>query len=135
MAHNTDIATRAFVVTLKSPCSGKTTAQVSDITGLPKNTINYIYARAIARGFDPNQRPMVIKNCYVEDAPRNGRPTKRTQEMKKAAIAKVLHSPYGRKKTCAEIASELASEGMEISPTSVSRILKAAGFRKAKVTN
>ena len=134
MAHNTDIATLAFLVTLKSPCSGKQPKYpISQAS--PKNTINYIYARAIARGFDPNQRPMVIKNCYVEDAPRNGRPTKRTQEMKKAAIAKVLHSPYGRKKTCAEIASELASEGMEISPTSVSRILKAAGFRKTKVTN
>ena len=69
MPQNTDIATRAFVVSLKAPCSGKTAVEVATITGLLKSVINKIYARAIARGFDPNQQPLDIRDCYLEDAP------------------------------------------------------------------
>ena len=73
-----DISTRALVVTLKSPLGGKTTAQVVAITGLPTRTVNSIYARAIERGFDPNAVPLVLKDEYLQDAPRAGRPTKQT---------------------------------------------------------
>ena len=82
MGHNTDIATRACVVSLKAPCNGKSTAEVAAITGLAHNTINYIYARAVARGFNPNKPPLIIRNCYLEYAPRSGRPTKRTKKRK-----------------------------------------------------
>ena len=132
MTHNTDIATRAFVVSLKAPFSGKTTAEVADITGLPKSTINKIYARAIARGFDPNRRPITIRDCHLEDAFRSGRPTKCTEEAEEAVIAKVRRDRYGREKTCAEISGELNSEGLQLSATSVGRVLKTAGIRRTK---
>ncbi|KAL6352059.1 hypothetical protein LRP88_14872 [Fusarium phalaenopsidis] len=134
MAPNTDIATRALVVSLKSPCGGKTTAEVIEITGLSKSTINDIYARAIARGFDPNHRPLIIRNSFLEDAPRPGRPTKQTEEAKKAVIAKVRRDRYGREKTCADIAGDLSLEGHNLSAITVWRILKAAGFQKTKPT-
>jgi hypothetical protein len=89
MAPNTDIATRAFFVSLKAPCSGKTTAEVAGITGLQPRQVNRIYARAIERGFDPSLRPLVIRNEYFEDAARSGRPTKRTDETKELVIGKV----------------------------------------------
>lgn len=132
MKRNTDIATRALVVSLKAPCCGKTTAEVIAITGLAKATINHIYARAISRGFNPNQRPIVIRDSYLEDAPRSGRPTKRTEEAKEAVLAKLRHDQHGRGKTYADIASELSSEGIQLSTTSVSRVFKAARYRKKK---
>ena len=86
MKYNTDIATRVFAVSLKAPYSGKTTAEVATITGLLKSVINKIYARAIARGFDPNKKPLIMRNCYFEDAPRSGRPTKHKEEVKEAVL-------------------------------------------------
>jgi hypothetical protein len=78
MAPNTDIVTRALVVTLKSPFGGKTTTEIVDKTGLSKCTVNQIYARAIEHGFDPNYLPLIIKDEYLQDAPRSGQPTKQT---------------------------------------------------------
>jgi hypothetical protein len=69
MAPNTDIATRALVVTLKSPIVGQSTNAIAEKTGLSTRTINLIYARAVQRGFDPNILPLIIKNQFLEDAP------------------------------------------------------------------
>jgi hypothetical protein len=134
MAPNTDIATRAMVVSLKAPCSSKTTAEVAGITGLSNRQVNRIYARAIERGFDPNQRPLSIRDEYLEDAPRSGRLLKRTTEAQESVISKVRQDRYGREKTAADIAGELSSEGITVSQTTVLRILKASGFRKTKLT-
>ena len=60
------------------------------------STINRIYAKAIERGFDPNIRPMIIKDEWVEDAPRSGRPRKHTLENTEKVIAKVCKDRYGR---------------------------------------
>jgi hypothetical protein len=89
MAPQHDIATRALVVALKSPSGGKTTAQVVSITGIPKHTVNNIYAQACERGFDLNKVPLIIKNEYLEDAPRSGRPLKQTDAIKEAITQKV----------------------------------------------
>ena len=124
MAPKTDIATRAFVVSLKAPCNGKTIAEIIAITGLPKGTINGIYARAIARWFDPNQRPLIIRNCYLEDAPRSGRAIKRTEEAKTAVLGKVRRDRYGREKSCADIAGKLGLEG------STYQLLQSGGFSR-----
>ncbi|VTT57005.1 unnamed protein product [Fusarium fujikuroi] len=95
MAPNTDIATRAFVVSLKAPCCGKTSPEVSEITGLSIRTIDRIYARAIDSGFDPNVRPLILKDEYLRDKPRSGRPTKATEENKELVIGKVQRDRFG----------------------------------------
>ena len=83
MAPNTDIATRALIVSLKAGIIDKPASSIyiSSLTGVPKRTINQIYARAIARGFDLVIRPLVLENKHLEDAPRLGRPKKDTTEV------------------------------------------------------
>lgn len=88
MKKKTDIATRALVVFLKSPFGGKTTAEVTEITGLSIRTINSIYARAIERGFDPNQEPLTLRDEFLCDSDRPGRPKKQTDEARIEIIAK-----------------------------------------------
>lgn len=134
MAPNTDIATRALIVTLKSPIGGKTTAEVAEKTGFSTRQVNRIYARAIERGFDPNHMPLVIRDEWLQDAPRAGRPVKQTVEVRKEIIAKVRTDRYGREKACADIAGELSLQGVNISSTTIWRVLKKAGFRKTKPT-
>jgi hypothetical protein len=82
-------ALRAAVLTLKASAIGKTTSQVTSITGLSKRTINDIFAQAIQRGFDPNSVPLDIRSEYVEDAPRASRPTKQSENIKTIIIDKV----------------------------------------------
>ncbi|KAG5793518.1 hypothetical protein H9Q71_014431, partial [Fusarium xylarioides] len=133
MTPNTDIATRAFVVSLKEPCSGKSSAEVSEISGLSIRQVNRIYARAIDRGFDPNVRPLILKDEYLKDKPRSGRPTKATEETKELVIGKVQRDRFGREKTCADLAAELRDAGVEILAISVYRMLVSSGFKKTKL--
>jgi transposase len=128
----TNSANRASVVAFKA--SGLTTTQVQDLTGIPSRTINDIYARAIKRGFDPAIRPIRIADSFVNDAARSGRPTKQTEDVKKQILEKVRRDRYGREKTCADIAGELSSEGINLSQTLVWRVLRRAGLRKTKPT-
>ena len=63
----TDIATRALIVTLKAPTgAAKTSIEISSITGIPIRTIDSIYARAIKRGFEPNQHPLSLHNELLQ---------------------------------------------------------------------
>ncbi|KAM3566463.1 hypothetical protein ARSEF4850_000605 [Beauveria asiatica] len=89
MVRQTDIATRALVVTLKAPCSGKTSIEVAGLAGISSRQVDRIYARAIERGFDPNLRPLVLKDAYLEDAPRSGRPSKQTTQNTEMILNKI----------------------------------------------
>ena len=132
MAPRTDIATRALVVTLKF--SGKTTLEVAGLAGISARQVDRIYAKAIERGFDPACRPLLLKDDYLIDAPRSGRPSKQTDEIKEAIAKKVRRDRYGREKTYADIAAELSQEGLPISAVMVWKVLKQLGFRKTKPT-
>ncbi|KAK8093569.1 hypothetical protein PG997_000254 [Apiospora hydei] len=70
-----NIATRAAVVALKSPHSGKTNAEIEAITGVKIRSIKRIYARAIESGFDPNVLPIQLRDEWLVDKPRSGRPS------------------------------------------------------------
>ncbi|KAF2458525.1 hypothetical protein BDY21DRAFT_318718 [Lineolata rhizophorae] len=76
MALNTDIATRALIISLKSASCSKTTAKISTITGVPKRTIQAIFSRAVKQGFDLNTTLIIVRDEYVIDTPRSGRLTK-----------------------------------------------------------
>ena len=134
MAPNTSLITRALIVTLKSPVGGKTSAQIHEETGISVRQINRIYARAIERGFEPNSRPFTLKDEWLEDAPRSGRPLKQTPENIEKVVTKVRTNRYGCEKTAANLAGELNLEGIEILAMTVFRILKKAGFKKTKLT-
>lgn len=130
----TDIATRAFVVSMKSPFGGKTSEDISHKTGLSVRQVNRIYARAINRGFDPNQEPLVIKDAFLEDSKRTGRPRQQTYNTIEATTQIVRASKHSRTMTCADIAGELSKLRIEVSRETVRRILKNAGFKKSKPT-
>lgn len=136
MAPNTDIATRAVVVALKSPYIGKTTVEISKITSLSIQKINQIYARAIERGFNPELPHLIIRDEWLRDAPRSGRPTKQTPSIQDQILTKVRHDQYRQEKTCADIDQELSNSdtGVNISPMTVWRILRKAGMKKTKPT-
>jgi transposase len=117
MAPTQDIATRAFVLGLK--CCGTSTTEAASISGVSIRQVNRIYARALKRGFDPSCRPVNIKDDFVKDEPRPGRPSKQTKEMQEKIVSKVRRDRYGREKTCADISGELSAEGIPVSSVTV----------------
>jgi transposase len=126
-----DLATRALIIAYKA--DGKTNQEITGLTGVEKRTINSIYARAIERGFDPAVRPMRLENKHIEDAKRSGRPSKQQQAFEKV-VNLVRRDRYGREKTCADIAGDLSQDGLEISASTVWRVLRKAGYKKTKPT-
>ncbi|KAJ3475474.1 hypothetical protein NLG97_g9447 [Lecanicillium saksenae] len=130
---NTDIATRALIVTLKA-YGGKSSREIATLAGVTDRTVDRLYKKARERGFDLTSQPIILKKEHLEDAPRPGRPSKQTEEIIQQVIAKIQRDRYGREKTAAAIAAELTEEGTHISPPTVFRILKKANFRKTKPT-
>ncbi|KAL2023057.1 hypothetical protein VTK56DRAFT_3967 [Thermocarpiscus australiensis] len=70
-----DIATRAQALTLKLIVQ-LDNKQVEELTGIKPRTLNDLANRALARGFDPNVSPPIIRDEHVCDAPKTGRPSK-----------------------------------------------------------
>ena len=83
-----DPATRAQVIALK--VYGATNQEITQQTGIQARAANYIYDRAIQRGFDPKAEHPIIQSVHVENAPR-GRPSKQTDEIKETILNKVYH--------------------------------------------
>lgn len=81
-----EVSMRAVSVYLKA--DGKTSTATEAITGIPAKTISALYRRAVDRGFDPTTRPLVLTDHHVADAPRVGRPKKRTTELTKRVVDK-----------------------------------------------
>ena len=76
----------------------------------------------------------MVDNQYVEDKPRSGRPTKQNPSTVSIILSKVRLDRYGREKTCADLAGDLSELGINISGTTIYRVLRNAGFRKTKLT-
>ncbi|KAI1507950.1 Core histone H2A/H2B/H3/H4 [Pyrenophora tritici-repentis] len=123
-------ATEAFL----SPPVGKSTSQISELTGVHPRTVDRIYSRAIAAGSEPNVLPLKIFPQHVQDAPKPGRPAKQAEEVKEQMFQQVRRDRYGREKSCADLAGGLSLQGVEISASTVWRVLRAAGYRNTKPT-
>ncbi|KAH7026632.1 uncharacterized protein B0I36DRAFT_331045 [Microdochium trichocladiopsis] len=74
-----DLAIRAVCVYLKA--DGKSSSATSAITGIPTKTVTNLYRRACDRGFDLTARPLLMKDEFVADIPKAGRPKKQTSEL------------------------------------------------------
>jgi transposase len=131
MAKQSIITRRATVVALKA-YTPKSSAEIAALTDLSVPSINRIYAEVIKRGFDPYRT--MVDNQYIEDKPRSGRPTKQDPSTVDIILLKVRLDRYGREKTYADIAGDLSKLGINISGTTIYRVLKNAGFRKTKPT-
>lgn len=129
---HTETAVRAQVVALRAYTT-KTSSEIACLTGLSISSVNRIYARAIERGFNPHEDPL-IHDRYVEDQPRSGRPIKQDASTQELVISKVRFDRYRREKSCADFASDLSKLGIDISTETVRRILKNNNFRKTQPT-
>ncbi|KAJ5774097.1 hypothetical protein N7457_008993 [Penicillium paradoxum] len=69
-----DICMRSIAVAGKA--MGMSNSRITEITGLPKGTINATYRKALERGFDPDTVPWNLCDAMLADAPRSGRPRK-----------------------------------------------------------
>ncbi|KAJ5719688.1 hypothetical protein N7493_007266 [Penicillium malachiteum] len=129
----TDIAQRATVITLRT--IGYNTKSISEFLNIPRRMVDSIWQRALERGFQPNQTPLNISDEMLADKPRSGRPSKQTDQIKENIGAKIRMDRYGREKSCEQLAEELRSEsGIQISTTTVWRVLRKIGLRKTKPT-
>src|SRR3982751_4744530 len=93
---NTDIPTRSLICGLKAPAGrGLPYKDVAHITGVPRKTCNDIYNRAVSRGFNLYQMPLVITKAHVADASGTGRPAKRTLEVIQKVTKAILRDRFG----------------------------------------
>ena len=85
---------------------------------------------------DPEKRPFTVQPDWVDDAPRSGRPTKKTKDLEALLIAMVSKDRAGREKTTSRLAMEISdlSTYGSISPVTVWRMLKGLNFSKVKPT-
>ncbi|KAJ5723611.1 hypothetical protein N7488_001646 [Penicillium malachiteum] len=131
MSDSDKIGNRAAVLTLIS--LGKSTEEIADRVNISQRAVQRILKRAKEKGFNPQDQALSIKDIYIFDNPRSGRPRKQ-EGVKTETLEKVRLDRYGREKTCAMIAGELTSEGILVSPATIWRVLKRAGMRKTKPT-
>ena len=110
------------------------TSDIAKKLGYSTRQVQRIYGRAIKRGFDPNETLFILKDKWLQDAPRSGRPTKQTPETTQAIVTKVQYDRYGRERTCANLAGELSQMGVDILVITIWRILRKNGYRKTKPT-
>ncbi|KAF7449847.1 HTH-Tnp-Tc3-2 multi-domain protein [Pyrenophora tritici-repentis] len=155
---HTDSFTRAIIVTLKSRFVGKSTSQISEILGISPRTIDAIFSRACLRGFEPNGPTLKVLPEHLEDAPRSGRPRKQ-EAIHEPTVDKVRRDRYAEMSTSKSswldsyrlqitdhslgratvheplYSGDLSLYGYDVSPTTVWRVLKAAGYKKTKPTS
>lgn len=64
-----DNTTQAFLIGLRA--IGKNSYEIAALTGIPRQTIDGAYQRALKNGFDPDKRPIKIDDTLF--APVEGR--------------------------------------------------------------
>ena len=107
---------------------GATLEHIQSVTLIKRRALQYLFKKAINRGWNPTTNPLIIDG-YVVDGPRPGRKPKVTREFEQRILKKVTSNRYGREKSCAYIAAECGC-----SAQTVWRVLRRHGYRKTKPT-
>jgi len=121
------LAVRAQALTLVA-VADMPVARVAQITGMTRANIYLILRRAKERGYNPTIDPC-IRDEYVADGKRSGRPKEISEATEKAVLESVTKDRAGREKAVEYLAYEAG-----ISRSSAYRILKKHGFRNVKPT-
>ncbi|HEX3642355.1 MAG TPA: transposase [Ktedonobacteraceae bacterium] len=130
-ANHFGVATRAQVLTLKEH-SGLNIDQITAITGVKRREIFNIVRRAKERGYDKD-RP--LQDAFFQDATRQGRPPVVTEEALQEVKKVISKTRNTRTLTLVEISRQLKrNTPLILSPMSVWRTLRLAGYRKVKPT-
>ncbi|KFZ10796.1 hypothetical protein V502_07922 [Pseudogymnoascus sp. VKM F-4520 (FW-2644)] len=116
------MAVRAQCLTLRA--IGKPNHEISRLLGPSERQIRLWLQAAKERGYNP-QASIVLKDEYLIDKPRSGRPPKVSLEV----VQDVLKDRYAREKSAAEIRFDF-----EVSDTYVQRLYKLNGIYKRKPT-
>jgi hypothetical protein len=129
--HEHTAAARVQALTLlhctPGPPSNEKYDQIYRMIGIPPRSLRQISHTARNRGFDPAVS-LIIKDAYVEDAKRSGRPvTATTPEISEKVTALIRQTRATR-----EYSSEYVAWKFGISASSVQRILKRDNMRKRK---
>ena len=122
-----DLTTRAQILTLY--LNNVPPVQIVKTFGCNRDYPRDLLKKAKANGFDPDVSP-IIRDAYLTDKKKSGRPTKQTDIVKEKITAIVSKNRKGREKTYDQIAIEVGG----VSGTTIWRILRALGYRKTKPT-
>ncbi len=99
--------------------------EVTKFTGISRSQLYDIKRKVKERGFDPKISPVILA-VYVQDTIYSGRPGIHVNK-KDNVVGKVTRDRFGREKSSRYITSEI-----QISQSSVVRILKKRGYKKVK---
>ena len=91
-----DISFRASIVVFKT--LGYTTKQISTVTGIPECSVRDILSHTCGQGFDPSARPVLVRDVFLQDGARSGRPLNNkdnTESAEAKVSAKVCRNRYG----------------------------------------
>jgi transposase len=130
VANHFGIATRAQVLTLKE-FTGLKIDEIVQVTGVGKSEVSAILKRARERGYTKLQP---LQDAFFADAARTGRPTKINQEVNQQVREIISQSRQSRTLTCVAIARQLKQYNTTLTPGTVWRILRIAGYHKVKPT-
>ena len=123
---HTDLCTRAQALTLAE--IGHPMHEIMAITNLARSTIYRYKSMARKRGYDPTIS-RILKDEYLVDDPRSGRPPVLIEEQKKDLVTSVKKDRNNREKNAQCIAFEHG-----VSKSTVLRVLHAANLHKRKPT-
>ena len=122
--HHTSLAERAQALALL-----KYEININSVityTGFSRSYLYEMRKKARDRGFNPSIS-FILKDEYLTDAPRSGRPLKATPELVAKLLSLITRDRYGREKTTAQLASELG-----VAKQTTGRALKRKGYKKCK---
>jgi transcriptional regulator len=83
-----DNTTQAFLIGLR--VTGKNSYEIAALTGIPRQSIDAVYQRALKNGFDPDKRPLKIDDTLF--APMEGRSKSTTSSAKRKRIEQKIDS-------------------------------------------
>lgn len=124
-----DLTTRAQAITLK--LYGASYEKIEEICGIKKRMVQRYLQTAKERGYDPLV-DSTLKDEYLIDAPRSGRPRKLTKEQEMSLCQSITVDRNNREKPSLIIATEYGD--VKISASTVQRILRKHGIKKRKAT-
>jgi hypothetical protein len=101
-------------------------ARFMEVSGMSKASIYRLQKSALARGYDPKVDPH-IKEEYVIDVPRAGRPKVTNEADEANIIHHVQETRAGRESTCAQLGHQFG-----VSAMTIDRILRAQKMGKRK---
>jgi transposase len=120
------LALRAQSVALKA--HGVSASDVRRETGVSERQLRKYWVKATSRGYKPNESK-ALKDEYLTDEPRSGRPKVLTDEKIQELNDLVTRDRHGREKTCQQLGKDAG-----ISAMSAWRGMRMSGLTKCKPT-